>query len=71
MPEEKKSTYKGNTDARRRASAKYLHESVEDIRIRVPKGQKAIIKAHADVMEESMNAFIIRAISEAMERDKV
>lgn len=70
MSEEKKTTYKGQTDARRRASAKYLHESVEDIRIRVPKGQKDIIKAHAESMNESMNQFVIRAINEAMEREQ-
>ena len=69
MPEEKKSTYTGQTDARRRASAKYLKESVEDVRIRVPKGQKDIIKAHAEQQGESMNQFVIRAIREAMERD--
>lgn len=69
MLEEKKNTYKGQTDARRRASAKYLKESVEDIRIRVPKGQKAVIKAHADQQGESMNQFVIRAINETMERD--
>lgn len=69
MSGKKKSTYKGQTDARRRASAKYLHESVEDVRIRVPKGRKAQIKAHAESMNESMNAFIIRAIAEAIERD--
>lgn len=69
MSEENKSTYKGQTDARRRASAKYLKESVEDIKIRVPKGQKAIIKAHADRQNESMNQFVIRAINETMERD--
>ena len=39
MPEEKRSTYSGQTEARRRASAKYLKEAVEDVRIRVPKGQ--------------------------------
>lgn len=70
MPEEKKSTYTGQTDARRKASAKYLKESVEDVRIRVPKGQKIIIKNHADLMGESMNAFVVRAISETMSRDK-
>lgn len=69
MSEEKKSTYTGNTDARRRANAKYLSETVEDVRIRVPKGQKAIIKAHADNQGESMNQFVIRAINETMERD--
>lgn len=69
MPTEKKSTYTGQTDARRKASAKYLKESVEDVRIRVPKGQKAVIKDHSDKMGESMNAFVIRAITETMERD--
>ena len=69
MSEEKKSTYSGQTDARRKASAKYLKESVEDVRIRVPIGQKAIIKNHAEKQGESMNAFAVRAITETMERD--
>lgn len=69
MQEGKKSTYTGQTDARRKASAKYLKESVEDVRIRVPKGQKAVIKNHAEKQGESMNAFVIRAIDETMERD--
>ena len=69
MPEEKRSTYSGQTEARRRASAKYLKEAVEDVRIRVPKGQKAVIKAHAESQGESMNAFVVRAIDEAIEQD--
>ena len=69
MPEEKRSTYSGQTEARRRASAKYLKEAVEDVRIRVPKGQKAIIKAHAESQGESMNDFVVRAIDEAIEQD--
>ena len=69
MSEEKKSTYRGQTDARRKASAKYLKESVEDVRIRVPKGQKAVIKNPAAQQGESMNAFVIRAIDETMQRD--
>ncbi|MCI9657199.1 MAG: hypothetical protein HFI14_01150 [Lachnospiraceae bacterium] len=69
MPEERKSTYTGQTDARRRASAKYLKESVEDIRIRVPKGDKAKVQEHAASVGESMNAFVVRAINETMERD--
>ena len=66
MPEEKKSRY---TEAQAKAAKKYLKESVEDVRIRVPKGQKAIIKSHAEKQGESMNAFVIRAIDETMERD--
>ena len=69
MPDEKKSTYTGQTDARRKASAKYLKESVEDIRIRVPKGQKSIIKNHAEKQGESMNQFVIRSITETIELD--
>jgi len=64
--EEKKSRY---TEAQKRASEKYLKESVEDIRIRVPKGQKIIIKEHAESRGESMNQFVIRSITETMERD--
>ncbi|MDD6465382.1 MAG: hypothetical protein PUF75_05535 [Coprococcus sp.] len=70
MQKDKKSTYTGQTDARRKASAKYLKETVEDVRIRVPKGQKAVIKEHAEKQGESMNAFVIRAIDETMERDR-
>ena len=35
----------------------------------MPKGQKDTIKAHAAAQGESVNGFIGRAISEAMERD--
>jgi len=67
--DKKKNQYTGQTDARRRASAKYLKESVEDIRIRVPKGNKLKIQEHATGNGESMNAFVVRAINETMERD--
>lgn len=67
MLEEKKSRY---TEAQAKAAKKYLSETVEDVRIRVPKGQKAIIKTHADSQGESMNQFVVRAINEAMERDQ-
>lgn len=69
MLEEKKSSYTGQTEARRKASKKYLTETVEDVRIRVPKGQKSVIKSHAESQGESMNQFVTRAIKETMERD--
>lgn len=40
------------------------------INLIVPKGEKEIIKAHADKTGESVNGFINRAIDETMERDK-
>lgn len=66
MPEERKSRY---TEAQAKAAKKYLKETVEDIRIRVPKGDKAKVQKHAAKMEESTNAFVVRAIKETMERD--
>lgn len=66
MLEEKKSRY---TEAQARSAKKYLTETVEDVRIRVPKGEKAVIKSHAENQGESMNQFVTRAIKETMERD--
>lgn len=66
MSDEKKGRY---TEAQAKAAKKYLKESVEDVRIRVPKGQKAVIKNHAEKQGESMNAFVVRAINETIERD--
>ncbi|MCD8116866.1 MAG: Arc family DNA-binding protein [Oscillospiraceae bacterium] len=42
---------------------------MDEIRIRMPKGKKDIIKAHAEGRGESVNGFIGRAIDETMERD--
>ena len=41
----------------------------DEIKIRMPKGHKAEIKAHADTQKESVNGFINRAIDETMKRD--
>ena len=60
----------GISEARKRANDKYLKEKVEEFKVRVPKGKKNKIKAHAETQGESTNAFINRAIDETMERDK-
>ena len=56
------------SEAQKKASIKYL-EKLDEIRIRMPKGQKDIIKTHAESRGESVNGFINRAIEETMERD--
>ena len=66
MSEEKKGRY---TEAQAKAAKKYLTESVEDIRIRVPKGQKDIIKAAAESAGESLNTYVRNAIDQRMEQD--
>ena len=49
---------------------RYNAKAYDEIKIRVPKGQKELIQAHAEAQGESTNGFINRAISETMERDK-
>ena len=56
------------SEAQRKATDKYL-EKFDEMRVRVPKGQKDIVKAHAERRGESLNAFINRAITETMDRD--
>lgn len=58
------------TDAQRRARDKWLAEKVETINLRVPKGSKEIIKAHAEKLGESTNAFVYRTVMEAIECDE-
>lgn len=48
---------------------RYNAKVYDEIKIRVPKGQKDLIQTHAEVQGESTNGFINRAISETMERD--
>ena len=57
------------SDANRRAVAKYKKENYDQIQLRVPKGRKDEIQAHAEAQGESTNAFINRAITNQMERD--
>ena len=66
MSEEKKGRY---PEAQAKAAKKYLKESVEDIRIRVPKGQKDIIKAAAENAGESLNTYVRKSIDQRMERE--
>lgn len=48
---------------------KYNAKTYDEIKVRVFKGQKEKIKAHAESRGESVNGFIGRAIDETMERD--
>lgn len=59
-------TYEQN----KKSAEKYL-ATMDRLTIRTPKedGLKAAIQAHADSMGESVNAFIIRAITQTMEQD--
>lgn len=56
------------TEAQARAKKKY-HEKFDDIKVRVPKGQRQVWQDHAASQDESLNSFIIRAVSDAMDHD--
>lgn len=58
------------TDAQRKARDKWLKEKVEEIKFRVPVGKKSLIQEHAAKNGESVNAFLNRAVEEAMNRDE-
>lgn len=56
-------------EIRKESNKRYL-ATQDEIKIRLPKGRKDEIKAHAEERSESVNAFITRAIDETMQRDK-
>ena len=55
--------------AQQRAVNKYMKENYDRVNLTLPKGKKDAVKAHAESRGESLNAFISRAIDEAMERE--
>jgi len=59
------------SEAQKKASAKYNLKTYDRIELKVKKGEKDSIKAHAEKQGESLNAFINRAISEAIARDNL
>ena len=56
--------------AQQKAVTKYVKNKYDRFGLTMPKGTLDTIKAHAEARGESVNGFVNRAISEAMERDK-
>jgi predicted HicB family RNase H-like nuclease len=57
------------SEARMRANRKYNEKAYDRIELKVTKGKKADLQAHAERKGESLNGFVNRAIDEAVERD--
>lgn len=68
MAEAKTSTYRGYTEARKKANAKYISQFVE-VKVRMEPDHRESVRAHAEAQGESLNGFINRAIDETMQRD--
>ena len=50
--------------AQQKAVAKYMKSNYDELKVRVPKGRKEIIKSVAEQQGKSLNSFIIEAIDE-------
>lgn len=48
----------------------WIAEKLDRVNLTMPKGRKDELKDHASARGESVNAFINRAITETMERDR-
>ena len=55
--------------AQQKAVNKYMKNNYDRVNLVMPKGKKDVIQAHAALQGESVNAYINRAIDEAMQRD--
>lgn len=61
------------SEAKRRADARYDKKTYDHVLVKIRKDSDltlAMIKEHALARSESTNGFIVRAIREAVERDK-
>lgn len=58
-----------NSEARMRANAKYNLKAYDRIELKVPKGKKAELQAHAAKRGESLNGFVNRAIDNQVKND--
>ena len=52
-----------------KASRKYNEKAYDRIELKVTKGKKAKLQAHAESKGESLNGFVNRAIDETVERE--
>lgn len=55
-------------EQRKKSNEKYL-ATLDEIKVRVPKGEKEIIKIYAESKGESLNSFICRLIREEMHKN--
>ena len=56
-------------EKRKAITAKYVKTHLDDIKIRVPKGQREKLKSIASEMGISMNQMFIKAVEEYIERN--
>lgn len=55
------------SEAQKKATAKYIKNKLDDIKVRVPKGKREVYKAHAERQGKSLNALIIELLEKDMQ----
>ena len=55
--------------AQQSAVKRYEDKNYDKFLVRIPKGRKAELQSHAAARDESLNAFVNRAIDETVQRD--
>lgn len=56
--------------AQQKAVSKYMKANYDEIKVRIPKGQKEVVQAYAQKNGESVNALIWRLLQDAMGEHK-
>ena len=57
------------SEAQKKATAKYMKNKLDDIKVRVPKGKREVYKAHAERKGKSLNALMIELLEEDMQEE--
>lgn len=57
------------SEAQKKATAKYMKNKLDDIKVRVPKGKREVYKAHAERKGKSLNALIIEQLEKDMQEE--
>ena len=57
------------TETQKKASMKYIAEKTDDIRLRVPKGLKALYKEEAAKRGMSMTQFVIQCVEKDLKKE--
>lgn len=57
------------TEAQKKATAKYMKNNLDDIKVRVPKGKREVYKAYAERKGKSLNALIIELLEKDMQEE--
>jgi len=57
------------SEAQKRAVARYNNANYDKLTVRIKKGQRDILKAHAEEQGESLNGWIVSAIKAKLKQD--